>query len=397
MRLLFASLALVLSACSMGLAESQVVTAPLGQPPETESDAGETQTEDSGTPIGTTDSGTPMTDAGTQPIDSGTPAVDAGVDPCAGITCMATGARCDRQLQRCVCGPGFTGDGTMCTPVPAGSPETRTSMEMCTAYRTSLMRRDMGDGFTNTTNTCDMGSLSRNALDDALTRLNFFRWLAGLGPVGDDANGNQTGQACALVSAWNPAGPQAHFPQSSATCYTQAGASGAGSSNIAWGARDAVDAIDLWMIDFGNETTFGHRRWLLNPPLNPVGIGHYRGGNNYGSASCISVFGSSGSGPTPPFVAFPPPGFSPTSLTQWHWTIHGNIPLGSATVTVTRMGDGMVMPTRLEVLNGSYGQPAVVIFKDGWNPVAGQTYHVRLQGQGGLGLVEYDVKPTDCP
>lgn len=382
----------------MGLVESQVVTAPLspiasdaGEPPVVESDAGALPTPDAGT--------TPVDAGTTPPVDAGTttPPVDAGVDPCAGITCTATGARCDRALARCVCGPGFTGDGSTCAPVMPGSPETRTSMEVCSAYRTAQMRRDMGDGFTNTTNTCDPGALSRNALDDALTRLNFYRWLSGLGPTADDASANTTGQACALVSAWNPAGPQAHFPQSSATCYTPSGAAGAGSSNIAWGARDASDAIDLWMIDFGNETTFGHRRWLLNPPLNPVGIGHYRGGNNYGSASCISVFGSSGGGSSPPFVAFPPPGFSPTALTQWHWTIQGNIPLGSATVTVTRMSDMMEMPTRLEVLSGSYGQPAVVIFKEGWSPVAGQTYHVRLTGQGGLGLVEYDVKPTDCP
>jgi hypothetical protein len=378
----------------MGLAESALVTAPLA--PAAASDSGTTEPTDSGTITQPGDAGT-TPDSGTPQTDAGTPAMDAGVDPCASITCQAVGARCDRQLQRCVCGPGFTGDGSTCMPVMPGSPETRSSTEMCTAYRAAQMRRDMGDGFTVSQTTCDMGSLSRNALDDALTRLNFYRWLAGLGPVGDDASANQTGQACALVSAWNPAGPQAHFPQSSATCYTPAGAAGAGSSNIAWGARDAVDAIDLWMIDFGNETTFGHRRWLLNPPLNPVGLGHYRGGNNYGSASCISVFGSSGTGASPPFVAFPPPGFSPTSLTQWHWTIHGNIPLGSATVTVTRMGDNMEMPTHLEVLNGSYGQPAVVIFKDGWSPAAGQTYHVRLSGQGGLGLVEYDVKPTDCP
>jgi vacuolar-type H+-ATPase subunit D/Vma8 len=60
--------------------------------------------------------------------------------------------------------------------------------------------------------------------------------------------------------------------------------------------------------------------------------------------------------------------------------------------TVTGQVEG-----RLEVLSGSYGQPAVVLFKEGWSPAAGQTYHVRLSGQGGLGLVEYDVKPTDCP
>lgn len=387
---------LLVTGC-MGLADPALVTAPLQSPA---SDGG--LEPDSGTPVSDagattpTDAGTMQADAGTPVVDAGTP-VDAGVDPCAGITCTATGARCERALARCVCGPGFTGDGSMCMPVAPGSPETRTAAQVCTAWTAAETRKEPGDGFTNTPTTCDPGVISRNALDDALARLNFYRWLVGLGPTADDASGNTTGQACAVVSAWNPAGPAAHFPQSTATCYTPAGAGGAGSSNIAWGARDATDAIDLWMIDFGNETTFGHRRWLLNPPLMPVGIGHYRGGNNYGSASCISVFGSGGSGPRPDFIAFPPPGFSPTPLTQWHWTIHGNIPLSGTTVTVTRTGDGMVMPTRLEILQGSYGQATVAVFRDGWNPVAGQTYHVRLVGTGGLGVVEYDVKPTDCP
>ena len=44
----------------------------------------------------------------------------------------------------------------------------------------------------------------------------------------------------------------------------------------------------------------GHRRWLLNPPLNPVGMGFYQGGNNYGSAACIRVFSGGGAGPNPP-------------------------------------------------------------------------------------------------
>ncbi|MDP3153829.1 MAG: CAP domain-containing protein [Archangium sp.] len=383
---------LLLSTGCVGLADPALVTASLQT--ASGADSGATPAEDAGT----NDAGASVPDAGAAPVvDAGSPAVDAGVDPCAGITCMAAGARCERTLARCVCGPGFTGDGSSCTPVAPGTPETRTSAQVCTAWSAAQTRKEAGDGFSNTTTTCDPGAISRNALDDALARLNFYRWLVGLGPTADDSGANSTGQACAVVSAWNPAGPAAHFPQSSATCYTQAGAGGAGSSNIAWGARDATDAIDLWMIDFGNETTFGHRRWLLNPPLGPVGIGHYRGGNNYGSASCISVFGSSGSSVRPEFVAFPPPGFSPLELTQWHWTIHGNIPLSGTTVSVTRTGDGVEMPTRLEILNGSYGQATVAVFRDGWNPVAGQTYHVRLVGTGGLGVVEYDVKPTSCP
>ncbi len=240
----------LLAGCGFGLADPALVTAPLqvADAGVAQADAGVVVEADAGVDAGPVDAG----QAGGS--DAGTPPLDAGVDPCAGVTCPATGARCERSLARCGCGPGFTGDGTSCAPVAPGTPATRTSAEVCTAWRAANTRREPGDGFTVSAATCDPGRLSRGALDDALARLNFFRWLAGLGPTADDASANTTGQACAVVSAWNPAGPAAHFPQSTATCYSPAGAGAAGSSNIAWGARDAADAVDLWMIDFGFET-----------------------------------------------------------------------------------------------------------------------------------------------
>jgi hypothetical protein len=42
---------------------------------------------------------------------------DAGTDPCAVITCAATGAYCDPAQARCACRPGYTGDGLACTPL----------------------------------------------------------------------------------------------------------------------------------------------------------------------------------------------------------------------------------------------------------------------------------------
>jgi hypothetical protein len=384
----------LLGGCAIGVADPALVTAPLALPDAGLDDAGEEQA-DAGAP----DAGAPAVDGGGR--DGGVPApdagvVDAGVNPCASVTCPS-GARCEPATAQCVCGPGFTGDGTACAPVMPGPLESRTEAEVCDAWRAAEARRETGDGFSVSAASCDRGQVSRRALDDALARLNFFRWLVGLAPTVDEARSNEVAQACALVSAWNPAGPQAHFPQPSATCYSPDGAQGASSSNIAWGGRDARDAIDLWVIDYGNESTFGHRRWLLNPPLSPVGIGHYRGGTSYGSASCISVFGMGGSGPRPDFTAFPPPGVSPVGLTQWHWTVHGNVPLASLSASVVRVGDGVSLPVRVEGLAGSYGQAAIALFRDGWNPVAGQTYRVTITGTGGLGRIEYDVKPVGCP
>lgn len=384
---LFSAVVAALAGC-MGVSDPALVTVLLSAPPAPMFDGGLHPADG-----GAADAGR-LPDAGSATPDAGS-LVDAGADPCAGISC-GSGSRCEPSNRRCVCLPGYLQGASGCEPVMPGSPSTRSQGEVCAAWTAANQQRAAGDGFSMSTTTCDPGAVTRDALDDGLGRLNFFRWLVGLGPTTDSAADNDAAQKCALVSAWNPAGASAHFPASTATCYTPEGASGAGSSNIAWGAASAANAIDLWMIDFGNETTFGHRRWLLNPPLDPVGLGHYRGGNNYGSASCIRVFGGGGAGPRPAWLAFPPPGFVPEQLSQWHWTVHGSIPLNGASATVTRLSDGANLPVMFNILSGFYGQAAASIVRDGWAPAAGETYHVTISGQGGAGTIEYDVKPVGC-
>lgn len=339
--------------------------------------------------------GSAVIDAGLSPKYAG--AVDAGVmDPCATLRCGAN-ASCMPNPARCVCNPGFVSDGGSCLPGDPGVPALRSQAQVCAAWAEGYRSRVTGMDFVPGAGMCDVGTLTRPAIDDALARLNFHRWLAGLGPVHDDANQNTAAQACSVISAWNPAGPSAHFPPATATCYSSTGAGGAGSSNIAWGSANAADAIDQWMIDWGNDTTFGHRRWFLYPFLDDVGIGFYRGGNNYGSASCSAVFGGGNPGPNPPWFSFPPAGFSPESVARWTWSVHGDIPQSMPTATVTRLSDNTVLPVRVDVMQGGYGRlAAVTLVRMGWDPVAGQTYHVVLEGSSGPRR-EWDVKPTSCP
>ncbi len=323
---------------------------------------------------------------------------DAGVadagpqDPCFAVRC-GSGAACVAGSCRCV--PGYIADGGACLPGDPGVPALRSEAQVCEAWRkghevTTPMP------FTKTTMTCDPGTLARGGMDDALARLNMYRYLAGLAPVADSASDDVNDQACALMSAWNPAGPQAHSPPSTATCFTPQGAAGAGSSNIAWGCRSPSDAMDQWMIDWGNETTFGHRRWMLNPPLGPIGFGYYEGGNNYGSAACLGVFGSSGSGPRPPVISLPPPGFVPLELANMTWTVQGDVPFQDAGITITGASNATYAAS-LFPLQGSYGgSGALRIDRMGWTPAAGETYHVVLTGEGHA-PVEWDVKPVSCP
>jgi hypothetical protein len=295
----------------------------------------------------------------------------------------------------CACDPGFVVMGSACIAGDPGVPALRSQQQVCDAWAAGHVVKD-NTPFAKSMATCDPGTLSRQGVDDALTRLNMFRYLAGLGPTADDAQGDSDAQACSLISAWNPVGPTAHFPSQSATCYSPSGAGAASQSNIAWGASGPADAIDIWFNDFGNETTFGHRRWLLHPPLGPVGLGYYEGGNQYGSASCMEVFGSSSSGPSPAWVAFPPPGIVPVDIIGWSWTVQGDIPTDDAGVTITD-GTGHSLGAAVVMLDGYYGQSGAlrIDFTSG-SPQAGQTYHVTLTGNAHA-PIEYDVKPVSCP
>lgn len=320
------------------------------------------------------------------------------MDPCMSVRCSSFGHCVPAPAPHCECNPGFMGDGGTCTPNDPGNPANHTKEEVCQAWATGHDATASGDGFTAGSMTCDPGTFSRAAIDDTLRRLNMHRWLAGLGPVTDDASDNDAAQKCSVIAAWNPVGQQAHNPPPTATCYTPEGAAGAGSSNIAWGCRSGPDAIDQWIVDNGNETTFGHRRWLLNPPLNPVGIGYYRGGNNYGTASCIRVFSGSGTGPRPNVVAFPPPGFVPMGIASWPWTVQGRVPTSGVDAGIVRVSDGASMPLSVSVLQGNYGMSSALLLRrtGGWNPAVNETYLVTIVGTG-ASPIAYEVKPVNCP
>ena len=178
-------------------------------------------------------------------------------------------------------------------------------------------------------------------------------------------------------------------------CYTAEAAQGAGMSNIAWGSGPA-DSIDQFIEDSGNETTMGHRRWIVNPPLGPVGIGYWEGGGMYGRAECLAVFGSSGGGPNPPWVAVPNQGFTPLTVAQWTWTFHGSdggIP--NATITVLRVDDNTPLAVDVLELSQGYGQNAISWVPMGWTVQPDTTYRVTVSGLNG-GDVTYEVTPVDC-
>ncbi|APR86097.1 Hypothetical protein A7982_11446 [Minicystis rosea] len=305
-------------------------------------------------------------------------------------------AYCETATMSCVCSPGYVSQGGGCVAAAAGDPTTHTQAEVCDHWK---------QGHVLTTNAplmasgamCDAGTLTQAAINDTLARLNMFRWMAGLGPTSADPALNADAQKCANLEAWWPwTGGSPHSPPSTSQCYTPEGGATAGQSNIAWGSGNPAQAIDQFMEDSGNETTLGHRRWIVNPPLDPVGIGYWQTGGKYGNAECLRVFGQSGTGPSPAWVSTPTPGFVPLEVAKWTWSFHGaNSGIPTAQITMLRVDDNTPLAVTVTQLEQGYGQKAISWLPKGWSAEAGKTYRVTVSGLTG-GDVTYDVKPVTC-
>jgi hypothetical protein len=304
---------------------------------------------------------------------------------------------CEAATGTCQCSPGFLSQNGTCEPAPPGDPSTRTQDEVCQKWKEGHVVTTPSPLVTSGAD-CDAGTLKQGAINDTLSRLNMFRWLAGLGPTTDDPALDAGAQLCANLESWWDwsMGGSPHFPPASSKCFTQQGADFAGQSNLAWGSGHPAQAMDQYMEDNGNATTMGHRRWIVNPPLNPVGIGYWSGGGQYGDAQCLRVFGSSGNGPNPDWVAVPNQGFVPIEMAQWTWTFHGNqggVP--NAQISVLSVDDNMPLSVQVNTLSQGYGEEAIAWVPEGWQAQAGKTYRVTVTGVSG-GDVVYDVKPVNC-
>jgi hypothetical protein len=305
---------------------------------------------------------------------------------------------CEEPTGTCQCAPGYIIQNGACAEAPPGDPSARTASDVCQQWKdghvvTTPEPMDM------TVTECNAGALKPGAIADTITRMNMFRWLVALAPTVDDPMHNAGAQLCANLEAWwdfsAPVSP--HTPPMDTKCFTEQGAAYAGMSNIAWGSYHPANAVDQLMRDDGNETTLGHRRWIVNPPLSPVGIGYWEKGGQYGNAECMYIFGMSGTGPDPQWVAVPNQGFVPIDVAQWTWSIHGNIPgLAGGEVSVLRVDDNTPVKVTVRLLMQGYGEDALSWVLDTPAEV-GKTYRVTVTPKGnGSVPITYDVKPVAC-
>ncbi len=200
-------------------------------------------------------------------------------------------------------------------------------------------------GWTGDTASCNAGEMSETARANALRLVNLYRWMAALPPVELSDQYNQDDQACALLMHAN--NQLSHTPASSWSCYTEAAAKAASSSCIS--GSGAVASVAGYMVDPGNETTLGHRRWILSNMLGPIGIG------STGKYSCMWT-GTKGKA-NKPWMAWPPAGLFPlqaagssrNSLNTTGWSVQSDsIDLTGAVVAITL--DGTDLPVKVTKL-----------------------------------------------
>lgn len=241
------------------------------------------------------------------------------------------------------------------------------------------------------------GTLDPTAAANALRILNLYRFIADLPAVTLDATKSQAAQECALMMDAN--NMLSHTPPMTWACYTQNGATAAGRSNISTGR--AVVSIDMYMSDYGNATTIGHRRWFLSNGLGPVGIGGTTG------ASCHHVIGGTGTA-NKPWMAWPPPGPVPLeaiaipgqpSIDNTGWTVQSSSSaynVTNATVTVT--DNGTDKPVMTTTLGQNYGSTYAIRFNPlGWTTQAGHSYQVSVMGPSLTTPISYTVDVVACP
>ncbi len=306
-----------------------------------------------------------------------------------------------------ICGVSYTpcvgqscGDdallGTSCGACPDGSicengqcQEVEEIVAVC--KRVLDDRADLSEGeWLGNAATCDSGVMSADWQARALKLTNLYRWLAGQPPLELATQGNVAMQDCAVMM--HAAGNLSHNPGENWPCYTEDGKKAAGGSNLA--PVPAVEAIDLYMADPGNDTTIGHRRWILSDWISKTAFG------STSDSSCMRVAGGFG-GPNP-WIAWPPPGFYPMEMhhiayktvDQTGWTIQTNdVSLQDAVAEVKE--NGQVKPIEAMTLLPNYGSKgAFKITPAGWKIQAGSTYEVHVTTASSV--IEYSFVAVDC-
>ena len=222
--------------------------------------------------------------------------------------------------------------------------------------------------------TCDPGTVPESIKAKILMRLQYFRKAAGLNnTIEERISKSEKSQQAALMMHAN--GTLNHFPPESWNCFTNDGKEAAANALLTSTKNSA--SIDSYIRDQGNENyPVGHRRWLLWPRLQEIGIG------NTSRYNAIWVIGNPGNVPedAPDFIAWPPEGYLPANLVYSRWSFSIANADFSDTKIEMRAANGNSIPVQIEELTGIYGDNTIVWVPEiDNNPTEDRTYSITIK------------------
>ncbi len=220
-------------------------------------------------------------------------------------------------------------------------------------------------GWTGKGTSCKSGKVSAQTYTNALTRINYFRRLAGVyDKVVLDSTWCKYAQAAAVIMNANDA--LSHNPSVAMKCYSADGKIGAATSNLSSIVEKSITLIIADEIQDGGEgnADLGHRRWLLNSDSHKMGFGATPG------AYAVRVFApydevpkdtSVFRGAVPEYFGYPFRGFIPFQVVypKWSFAVPAGADFSVATVEV-KSGDKIFPTTIVSRGTKKYGDPTLV-------------------------------------
>lgn len=253
-------------------------------------------------------------------------------------------------------------------------------------YEAEFSLVDPVSGWTGDIATCTPGTTDPSFQQAVLRRVNFFRDMAGLSPVGYDGSLHAMAQSAALIMAANDI--VTHYPRSTTKCYTAEGAKGASSSLLAFG-NHGTSAINQYIDDKGADNArVGHRAWLLSPILTAIATGDV---TKYFNAIIVLSTGIGRADSREAGIAWPPAGYVPDLLTYRRWS-YNRIGLDFSNASVSVAGPSGPVAVMIESREGWIDPGIVFVPKIPLQVNVDTTYRVSISGIGGtVSTIEYDV------
>ncbi|MFT7475477.1 MAG: hypothetical protein ACI81L_002416, partial [Verrucomicrobiales bacterium] len=220
----------------------------------------------------------------------------------------------------------------------------------------------LATGWSGSASTCRAGASTDTHDAATVESINWFRRMAGLNPVAENAAQSSGAQQAALMM--HAQDQLSHFPSSGWSCHTASGSSTAGLSNLTLGVVGPRAVVGQIEDPGASNQALGHRRWLLFPQLQTVGIG------NTSRASVVQVINDFGPRHSETaWVAWPPAGFVPDATVFPRWSL-SNVAADFSRASVSVTENGRSLPVRVLPVENGFGDATLGWELTGANPAA---------------------------